>query len=263
MVEISYEDLSDRLTLEALDLLRRMLDAHLSSKASTRSFIRSDTNRGTRLMFTGSDGATGQFPAVDVGALEDLVGYGLLHVSYSASRGTPNYRVSGEAVRFNRWLVQEAGTAIAQVDEEIRRLVSGDAFAAAHPGAAHHLAEALALLWAGDVSDQRISEIGDHLRKALFDTTAAIVGAGAPERPIQQLRTWLAASKLQPREAELVAHLVDFADAALKLDHRLNHVRDEAAKGEPPPTWEEARRAAFLTAVACHELAALPGAGAR
>jgi hypothetical protein len=36
------------------------------------------------------------------------------------------------------------------------------------------------------------------------------------------------------------------------LDHRLN--LDEADQGEPESSWEEVRRAAFTTALACYKL---------
>jgi hypothetical protein len=50
---------------------------------------------------------------------------------------------------------------------------------------------------------------------------------------------------------------VRLARSVLWLDPRLNHVRDETSKGEPEPDRAEIRRAAFLTAVVCYELAQL------
>ena len=47
---------------------------------------------------------------------------------------------------------------------------------------------------------------------------------------------------------------ISWPASTLRLDHRLNHVRDEVGKGEPTPTYEEMRRAAFLTALVCYEL---------
>jgi hypothetical protein len=89
-----------------------------------------------------------------------------------------------------------------------------------------------------------------------MDTTSDVVGSdgGSQEKPVERLRTWLEAQNLPKREQTAIARLVELTDAVLRLDQRLAHVRDEAGKGEPPITWEEIRRAAFLTAVVCYEL---------
>jgi hypothetical protein len=207
------------------------------------------------MLFAG-DGSRRQFSGFDGGAVEDLASWGLLHVGYSSS-GTPNYRVTGEAQRFYRWLMQSKGSAIEQVEEQVRRFTDGSDFAKAHPGGAHHLREAFELLWGGRTDEQVVSEIGDHLRKALMDATTDVVGSttsGQQEKPIQRLRTHMDALALPAREADVVAQVVELARVVLRLDHRLNHIRDEADQGEPESSWEEVRRAAFTTALACYEL---------
>lgn len=253
---ISYEVLEERLTPEARALLREMVQAHLTSTGD-RMFIDASTMGGRALLFTGT-GAQREFEGVDGGALDDLAAYGLLHMAYN-SRGTPNYRVSGEGLHFHKWLMAREGEAVSQTEGEVQRLLDGRAFAGAHPQAAHHLREAYALVWGGNDTDQVVSEIGDHLRKALMDVTTGIVGADAPgkqEQPIERLTTWLVGrSDLSEREAAVLGQLVELAGAVLNLDHRLNHVRDEKDKGVQPPAWEETRRAAFTTAFACFELA--------
>ncbi len=257
MSETPFADLASRMTPEALDLFREMAAAHIESTGDRR-FMRSGSMGmgGSRLTFTG-DGTSRRFQQVDVGAIEDICSWGLLHVSYG-SRGTPTYRVTGEALRFYRWLMESQGAAIDQVEASVQRTVESSAFAEAHPGAAHHLNEAFALLWAERTSDQIVSEIGDHLRKALMDATTDIVGqGGSQERPVERLRAHMATLSLSSREADVVARIVDLAEAVLRLDHRLNHVRDEADRGRGQVGWDEMRRAAFATALACYELGRL------
>ena len=254
MDQIPFDDLARRLTPEALNLFREMAAAHIESTGD-RMFIRSDTMGGTRMVFTGK-GCRRQFSGFDGGAVEDLATWGLLHIGYGG-RGTPNYRVTGEAQRFYRWLMQSEGSAVEQIDEEVRRVISGSEYAERHQGAAHHLHEAFELLWGGRTDDQVVSEIGDHLRKALMDATTDAVGsnsAAGQERPIQRLQSHIARLGLPSREAEVVSQIVELARTALRLDHRLNHIRDEEDSGEPGASWEELRRASFTTAFVCYEL---------
>jgi hypothetical protein len=255
MAGITYEELGTRLTPDARTLFCEMVDAYLIAGSGDRLFMRSDTMSGTGMIFAGS-GARRDWRNFDSGALDDLVNYGLLHPGLS-SRGSRNYRISGEGLHFYRWLMDHQGGAITQMEEAIQRALSGDASAEAHPGAAHHLREAFNLLWESSEAEQAISEIGDHLRKALMDTTTDVLGTGSrqQERPVEGLKVWLTSqSRLTARELDVLQHLVDLARVVLRLDHRLNHVRDEADKGEAAPTWEEVRRAAFTTALVCYEL---------
>ena len=137
--------------------------------------------------------------------------------------------------------------------------MTGDAFAAAHPGAAHHLSEAFDLLVSDRVDHQTVSEIGDHLRKALMDVVSDVVGdsGGKVEQPVKSLEAWLGAVDLGEREREVVVAVVQLARSCLRLDHRLNHIRDEVEIGEPEMTPAELRRAAFATAMACEQIASL------
>jgi hypothetical protein len=257
MAGMSYDDVRSRLTPEAQQLFREMVDAHLAAGPGDKLFIRADSLNGSGLIFTG-EGSRRDWRGFDGGALDDLATYGLLHVNFS-SRGTPNYRIGGEALAFHRWLMQEEGTAIDQVNEQVHRLVDGSAFAAVHAGAAHHLRQAFELLWEGRTDDQAVSEIGDHLRKALMDVTTDVVGAsaaGGQEKPIERLRAYFE-RRLNERESDLLTQLVELARVALRLDHRLNHIRDESDKSRPSVTWEETRRAAFVTALVAYELSRL------
>ena len=130
MNQISFEDLAGRLTPEALNLFREMAAAHLESEGD-RMFIFSRTFGGARLHFMGL-GSNREFAGVDEGVLADLVAWGLLHVDYG-ERGTPNYRVTGEAQHFYQWLMQNEGSVIEQVEETVQRVASGSEYAKAHP----------------------------------------------------------------------------------------------------------------------------------
>lgn len=259
MNEISFPDLANRLTPEALDLFLEMAAAHIESTGDRR-FMRSDTMGGTSMVFVG-EGSRRQFKGFDGGAIEDLLDWGLLRVSYG-SRGTPNYRITGEGQWFYGWLKRSQGTVVDQVEEEVRRLTISSEYAGRHSGAAHHLHEAFELLWSGQTDNQIVSEIGDHLRKALMDATTDVVGettAGLQEKPIDRLRSHAASMNLPSREAEVILGIVELASTVLRLDQRLNHVRDEVDVGHPEASWEEIRRAAFSTAFVCYELDRLRG----
>lgn len=230
-----------------------MVAAHLESTGE-KLFLLSESAAGASLNFMGK-GWSRSFDGFDLGRLDDLVSLGLLQAGHGGN--TRNFRVASEGELFCGWLMQEEGSAVEQIEAEIRRVTSGPEYAKAHPGAAHHLREAFELLWNGQTDDQVVSEVGDHLRKALMDMTNDVVGPDAPglqEAPVERLRKHLEGLNLPSREAEVLSQVVELARVVLRLDHRLNHVRDESDKGEPDVSWDEIRRAAFTTAFACFEL---------
>ncbi len=231
-----------------------MAAAHLESTGN-RLFIRTDSLAGTGMTFTG-DGSNREFDGFDGGALEELAGWSLLRVSYG-SRGSESYRVTGEGQLFFRWLKESRGSAPAQVEDEVQKVVNSAQFALSCPGAARHLSEAFGLLWSGETNDQVVSEIGDHLRKALMDATSEVLGdeaRGSQEKPIDRLERHLEDLQLPSRESGVLIQLAELARSVLSLDHRLNHIRDEADTGRAEVSWEEVRRAAFTTAFVCYEL---------
>lgn len=254
MPGIQYSELANRLTADADELFTEMVLAHIEAGSGDRFFIRSDTLSGTGLHFRGP-GVSKTWRNFDGGAIEDLIGYSLLHVNYSG-RGTPNYRITGEGLHFYQWLMEKKGSAISQVEDVVRNVVSGDEFARDHPGAAHHLAEAFALLWSDRDDDQTIAEIGEHLRGALIDITHDVIESELSiEKPIERLRTHLQNDhQLSDREVAVVEQLIGLAEATMRLDQRLTHIRDETDKGRPLRSWDEARRAGFITAVVCYEI---------
>lgn len=253
---ISSEDLADRLTPEARTLFCEMVDAHLTAGSGDRLFIRGDTMDGTGMIFSGPK-VRRDWHNFDGGAINDLVSYILLHQGFGG-RGSPTYRISGEGLHFYRTLMDCQGSAFTQMEDRVQHARSGDAFAKAHPRAAHHLREAFDLLWQGNQSEQVVSEIGDHLRKGLIDMTTDVLGTGAvgaQEKPVERLKGWISSHPhLGAREADVLHQLAELVKVVLRLDNRLNHMRDEADKGEQPVTWEEVRRAAFATTLVCYEL---------
>ena len=254
MSQIPFDDLVDRLAPEALDLFREMAATHLESTGN-RLFGLNSSFSGTDLDYYGK-GSNRQFGGVDEGVLAGLTKLGLLHIEYRDG-GPTNYRVSGEGLRFYQWLMQGEGSAVDQTEAQICRLMSGAEYAKAHPGSAQHLRKAFELLWGVQTGDPVVSEVGDHLRKALMDATTDLVGPeadGRQEKPIERLRLHLKELDLPSREAEVVSRVVELAQAVLRLDQRLDHIRDEADKGKPSASWEEIRRAAFATVFACYEL---------
>lgn len=88
-----------------------------------------------------------------------------------------------------------------------------------------------------------------------MDIVSDVVGeAGKQEQPIPRLKAWLEERSMADREREVLVALVELARVALRLDDRLNHIRDEADAGEPGATQAELRRAAFVTTLVCEQL---------
>ena len=253
----SFALVADRLEPAALELFSTIVELHQGGSGDRR-FVYGETYGGSFLTFVAHEGQR-ELNDVDGGALRELARYGLL----TTGRAGRNlmYRVNREGLAFHRWWRQQQGQAIAQTEHAVTTLLASEAFAQSHHGAAHHLNQAFDLLWQNRSDEQTISEIGDHLRKALMDVTTDVVGSdvvGGTERPDERLQAWLAArNNLHHRERDVLLSFVDLVDRVLRLDHRLNHVRDEVDRNEPPPSRGELRRAAFLTATVCYEIAQL------
>ncbi len=68
-----------------------------------------------------------------------------------------------------------------------------------------------------------------------MDLTTEILGSGTEgkqEKPLGRLKEWLTVQPgLSSREADVLDQLVELVRVVLRLDQRLNHVRDEADKG--------------------------------
>lgn len=254
MHEDQFDEIANQIGTAGLGLFREMVEAHLESEGDKFFIVVADSS-GVRMHFRG-DGSTPQFGEVDQGTLCQLAHLGFLDCEVTP-KGTPNYRVTGGGRDFYVRLMQNEGSAVEQVEAEVRRAIDGSEYARVHPRASHHLREAFDLLWDRQTGDEVVSEVGEHLRKALMDATSDVVGSeaqGSQEKPIERLRNYLEGLALPAREAAVVSQIVELARVALSLDQRLNHIRDESDKGEPAMSWEELRRAAFATAFTCYEL---------
>jgi hypothetical protein len=250
--EVTYEELYARLLPDAVGLFRTMVTAHLEA-VGDRLFVLAVGGGHAELLFAGASHASWQ--NVDPGTLDELASYGLLRKGFG--RRDPNYRLTGEGVRFYQWMLGREGTAVTQTERQMRHLIEGDEFAKAHPSAARHLDMAFQLLWSGDLSESALSELGDHLRKAIFDVVADVVPESDSvrrEQPVAELVNWIAVGDIGEREQRVLTALIEFVDATLRLDHRLAHARDERDLGRPVQNWSEARRASFMTALVCYEV---------
>jgi hypothetical protein len=188
----------------------------------------------------------------DENALHDLRDYGLIRPEYGGR--DPQFSISGESLAFYRWFLGQEGTPFAQVETETIRLIDDGGFARRHPRVSHHLGKAFDLLRSGEIDDPIVSEIGAHMRSAIFELVSDIADTGDQEKPITRLQGQLARMDISEREAEVLTTLVGLAQATLSLDQRLTHIRDESDKDKPLRSWDEVRRAAFVTAFVVLEL---------
>lgn len=252
----SWPVINDRLTQEARSLLVEMVDEHQAGEGTShRHFLASRSNRGTQLTYLGAgSGKPRTSRPVDEVALNDLAGYGLLRRTRS-DRNSTRYEVSGETLAFYRWLRLHEGQPVDVVADTIVSHVDGPAFAQRHPACATQLRQALALLSSTSVTDPATAHtIGHHLRQAVIEIVGGIAAPTKdPEDVHKHLKAWLAA-RPAGRDAVVLEQLVELTRAVLRLDQRLDHLRDTISDGEPDLTWDEARRAVFVTTMCCHEL---------
>lgn len=250
---LSYDYIRTRFTPEARQLFGEMVEAHLAATGD-REFMFTASMGGSRLQLTLSDWMKAN---PDEGALSDLESHRLLRLTNIGRHGTKFYRVPGDSIHFYNWLMEQEGTPVEQIEADALQLVEGDEFAKRHPGAAGHVGEALALLRSPQaVTEQVASEIGGHLRGAIFDFAEDVTGGAGDERerPIPTLKAAVKAADLEDRERKVLESLVDLLVTVLSLDQRVTHVRDEVDKGVPLRGWDEVRRAVFTTAFVCAEL---------
>ncbi len=251
MARIEYETIRDRLSPEAKNLFFEMVEAHMA--ASGDRFFLFLRHFGGNSLFLAAEPRR-DWENVDGGILEDLATYGLL--SFSQPGRDPNYRVTLESIAFYRWLMAREGNPVEQPEQDVLRFVESETFARRHPGCSHHISEALDLLRSDRTDDQTISELGGHLRNAIFDLSSDLLENPDydREKPEAPLRRLIEQSTATDREKKVLAILVDLMSAVLSLDQRLTHVRDESDQRRPLRSWDEVRRAVFTTVFACVEL---------
>jgi len=243
---MTNEEVAQRLSESARRLLIWMTDCHNSANTN-RFFQFVATFGGSSVVWANG----GEFDT-DRAALNELVDVGLLRRT-SGGRD-PKFEVRHDAVLFVQWL-RSRGGALQAVDREARRLVNDEDFSDRFPTSAHHLSEALALLWSDRASTEAaVVEIGSHLRSALQSLVHDVAG-GKPEQANENIRRWVP-TVTADREAALLVAMVEHAHSCCQ---RLTHIRDESAKGRPLRSVDELRRIAFLTTVVCNEVAAAAG----
>ena len=251
--ELSYDYIRPRFTPEARQLFGEMVEAHLAATGD-RQFMFTASMGGSLVQLTSSDWMRAD---PDGGALSDLESYRLIRVSHIGRHGQKNYRIPGDSIHFYNWLMEQEGTPVEQIEADALRLVEGAEFAKRHPSAAGHVGEALSLLRSPQaITEQVASEIGGHLRGAVFDFAEKVTGGTGAERekPIPTLIEAVENADVEDRERKVLVSLVDLLATVLSLDQRVTHVRDEVDKGVPLRGWDEVRRAVFTTVFACAEL---------
>ena len=248
---VTYDEVARRLTAEAEALYERIIEAHLASAGSPhRHFLTSTTNVGAKLIFAGR--APWTQDVIDTSALHDLIDYGLVRVQ-SRPRGNEfRFDVSGESLSFYRYLRAVRGGPFTLVETSVRSLVDVEAMASRHPAVSENLGKAFDLLWSDRLDPQTVSDMGTSLRDAIVDAAGHLhSGKGSPEKVSDMVRT-LGKSR---RDVAAIAELVALAQ---RLNHRLAHIREEAADGRPLLGWDELRRACWATVFCCYELVHLP-----
>lgn len=206
---MQYRELAERLTPEARILFIEMVELHLAA-TENRRFDLIEHFGGPTFRFAGSDWVR---EMVDEGAISDLLEYGLLRGTRTGTGA--NYEVRGEAIGFYRFLMELSGQPVEQVEDAAVRHVDGRGFARRHPSAAEHVAEALKLQRSDSLTVPMITEIGSHLRAAVFDVAADLTGNEADrENPMPVLKSAIEAADLQDRERPVLTQLVEL-DRAL------------------------------------------------
>lgn len=231
-----------------------MVEAHLASTQGHRLFQARRTWGDSGVVYLGGSFASGE---ADDNELRDLEVYGLIRFARSDSRGDPFYEVGGEGLHFYRWLRHERGRPIDVVEEDARRLVDGDAFAARHPAVREQLATALDRLWSDRTDTQTVGALGHALVQAIWAAVDDVVGAPPDdhEKVGKRLERWCDERPAGDRRRPAVSDLVR---SALSLSQRLKHLGQEETNDLPLDGWQELRQAVFLTITACYELDQAP-----
>lgn len=247
-----FDHVRSLLSPEPLQLFSELVEA-IQNTTGERSIYRMDFGEASFLFLETAAGR--KTWNLDVEKLDSLLEYGLV----TRMEGT-RFRVSGDGSAFYAWLQNEQGLPIAQLAQKSLDLVRSAEFASRHASCSHHLSEAFNLLWEGSTENPNVSEIGLHLRNALFDIANDVNRDGkTSEDLVKRLNGWMSVAALQEREREALESLIVFAKTTLSHAQRLTHIRDDLKKGNPSPEFAEIRRCAFLTSLVCYEIFELCG----
>lgn len=255
MADIPFEtvDLDD----EQRQLFMRMVEIHRDAPRDRRIFLLSRTFGGDTLVAAaGPNIKTAKYD------LDVLVRYGLLMLDFSA-RGTPNYTVSPDGLRYYSWLREQQGRPIEQVEEAMRGLLDASWFSERFPEAHAKWMQAEGALWAED-AERRLSAIGHDAREALQEFADALVREKglSDEVPANKQMTIARITAVLDKQA-IGGTPRNFLDALLAYYGTLTDLvqRQEHAgqKEGEPITWEDARRVVFQTLAVMYEVSRAVG----
>ena len=175
-----FTEIRAQLLAEVEDLFCDMVIGHLQGGSRDRDFFL--VMAGGRPSLHG--GPTWGSRSVAEGDLDDLVGKGLLRRRSTGSRHNWRFGVTGDGVRYYRWLMKQRGSPVDQVEYVVRRTMDGAVFANSHADASKRLAAAFELLWTGAEGPEVIRQIGEHLRAAFQCMTTDLVGGIGPNEQV-------------------------------------------------------------------------------
>lgn len=238
---------------EQRELFMHMAEAFRDAPRTRRRFMLSQSLAGASLHGPGG-------PVTDVAPndLDVLARYGLLMTTYG-SRGTPNYDVSPDGLRYYRYLRERQNEPVEQVEEAIRGLVDASWFIARFPDAHGKWSAAVELLWSDD-AEQQLSNIGHLTREALQEFAQALAVSHGLEgdvpadkqKTVARVRAVLDERGVTGTRARFLESLLAYFGEVTDLVQRQEHAGQK--EGEPIQ-WEDARRVVFQTMSVMYEVA--------
>lgn len=251
MAEIPFEavDLDD----EQRQLFTRMVEIHREAPRDRRAFLLSRTFGGDTLVAAaGPNIKTAKYD------LDVLTRYGLLMLDFGG-RGTPNYTVSPDGLRYYSWLLEHQGQPMERVEKAMRGLLDASWFAGRFPEAHAKWAQAEGALWSED-AERRLSAIGHDAREALQEFAETLYrekslseeALGDKQRTIARITAVLDQQAMAGTPREFLDALLAYYGMLTDLVQRQEHAGQK--EGEPI-TWEDARRVVFQTLAVMYEVA--------
>lgn len=241
------------LDAEQRELFMHMAEAFRDAPRTRRRFMLSRSLAGASLHGPGE-------PVKDVAPndLDVLARYGLLMTTYG-SRGTPNYDVSPDGLRYYRYLRERQNEPVEQVEEAVRGLVDASWFIAKFPLAHTKWSTAVELLWSDD-ADEQLSNIGHLAREALQEFAQALAATHGlleqvpndKQKTIARVRAVLEQCGVKGTRARLLDALLTYFGELTDLVQRQEHAGQK--EGEPV-VWEDARRVVCQTMSVMYEVA--------
>jgi hypothetical protein len=170
---------------EQRELLSWLVESERSLPHSQRGdFLLLNTEDGYLLLHP----SLGERPFVRKSDLETLASNMLLRRDFG-SGGDPVYDITPQGRRYYAEMKRRVGEAIAVVEQEVRRFLDGDAFAASYPEAYQRWRQAEQELWDAEDTAQ-MTRIGHTCREALQAFASALAErSGIRDVPPDPART--------------------------------------------------------------------------